>query len=1072
MSSEGSEETKIISAQVLAIPMLKQSSSDAIFNDPSMKMLIDSLLKDSAYGPKLTCELLQIIDILLDRMHAEDMTDCRKDLLKFIWAVLRNNDPSTKYYAHLAVSRFISVFDTPSKVILQVYRSLLRDTSERNTVRAAMDVLLPSLKNRLGKEIDHALVSTLNIMREEGNSIPQIAHLMESITRHPSVYMSYKLELIPHMLTSLSLLGQPNASLELTKLSVALAKLIFDWGILASKSQESCQDQVTHKSMSGLDQKSIETILNILMRLAFATAAGKPDQLRLKIRAQILSLLKDFVSSQKNCKIKSAHIKKALLHKPASKSRDNKEGAKSSQSTRKESSDSKADDDEGVKSALLLCVEIVLLLLRHDPTNVFIEKNICTILRKCIGITTGEKTQLAQTLEDVIYHLLVDEYTSNKTTSYIVVMLENALREHSSAFFAVSVIKKVWETNQSAIEPFLGSLAIFAESTAKEHQQASITQTPNNTASMQQLAENGHQRNQLSATSTIGIFEVSCGLGFKQPSLGKDVQVTNGGFKNEIIVETNDTSDISAPLISSMRLLASSRSLVTFSRTRNTLIRVLRTTIDSSISLPVLMTAVSIIGKWIIADDHQMSLTKSEREGFLCQLAFFDFQRLPEPSSQALGDMICSITLSAYGYDSSIIQEYPFGFDKSCMFGDVVPKRKCIEHETFQQLLLLCLLSANPYVRSLSMGIFSTQVHQKLSNIAIESGCHKGDSVDTAGILGRCPSEILSQVLQVDFEALGMRLWTIVIVDFLLASGKHDVCVRLGREGSENQIIPGYLSLNNEKPQPLEQSMELNFDGSSDALYSSFTKLIMLERNEKLCGRGRCIAAIRNLIHGDVDTCQHFLEICFQKAWQCLPNNQARSFLIEPLGRLLSRPFHTQFIKSRQCSQMNAVQSMLRVLVPLRPMPAIDPFLLTALGMNYNASNEALSLLESQYIALKANGYNSGSSHDLIKAIQLCYDSLGVRDVSVAISASAASFPGTKFALSLDMYDLVNESSDAYLSLIDRADGNPADFLPTEHEMNLWEARWVDTYKEMSQWSVIDEFATSAGNANLMLEVS
>eukprot|EP00578_Thalassiosira_sp_NH16_P005472 CAMPEP_0181133860 /NCGR_PEP_ID=MMETSP1071-20121207/31749_1 /TAXON_ID=35127 /ORGANISM="Thalassiosira sp., Strain NH16" /LENGTH=156 /DNA_ID=CAMNT_0023220279 /DNA_START=265 /DNA_END=732 /DNA_ORIENTATION=+ len=156
-------------------------------------------------------------------------------------------------------------------------------------------------------------------MREEGNSIPQIAHLMESITRHPSVYMSYKLELIPHMLTSLSLLGQPNASLELTKLSVALAKLIFDWGILAR---------------------------NILMRLAFATAAGKPDQLRLKIRAQILSLLKDFVSSQKNCKIKSAHIKKALLHKPASKSRDNKEGAKSSQSTRKESSDSKADDDE------------------------------------------------------------------------------------------------------------------------------------------------------------------------------------------------------------------------------------------------------------------------------------------------------------------------------------------------------------------------------------------------------------------------------------------------------------------------------------------------------------------------------------------------------------------------------------------------------------------------------------------------------------------------------------------------------------------------------------------------------
>lgn len=49
--------------------------------------------------------------------------------------------------------------------------------------------------------------------------------------------------------------------------------------------------------------------------------------------------------------------------------------------------------------------------------------------------------------------------------------------------------------------------------------------------------------------------------------------------------------------------------------------------------------------------------------------------------------------------------------------------------------------------------------------------------------------------------------------------------------------------------------------------------------------------------------------------------------------------------------------------------------ILQSLGGNYNAYNEALSLLESQYVTLKANSYDVDSpSHDLIMAIQQCYE--------------------------------------------------------------------------------------------------
>lgn len=132
---------------------------------------------------------------------------------------------------------------------------------------------------------------------------------------------------------------------------------------------------------------------------------------------------------------------------------------------------------------------------------------------------------------------------------------------------------------------------------------------------------------------------------------------------------------------------------------------------------------------------------------------------------------------------------------------------------------------------------------------------------------------------------------------------------------------------NHEKFQLQECPSDLSIDEYDDGVYSSFTKVLMSERSEGLCGRGRCIAAVRNLVHGDIQTCQDMLMLTFQAAWQYLPTNQARSSLIGPLGRLLAWPFHTQFMKTRQWSQMNSVQSMMRLLVHLHPMPVIDPFL-------------------------------------------------------------------------------------------------------------------------------------------------
>jgi hypothetical protein len=1089
MSSEGSEESKVLSAQMLVIPMLKQTTQRTVFCAASMEMLIDSLLQDVSHGPKLICELLEIIAVLLGHMQAEYTTDYRRnDLLEFIWAVLKNNNAATKNHAYMAVARFISIFDTPSSMVMEVYQSLVRDSSELNKFQAAMDMLLPVLRSRLSNDdLEHVQKYTKEVLLEH-NSISQIVHLWTSVTRYPELFYSQRSEMIPLMVQSLPLLGlRPSAPPEFKRLTIDLAKLVFDWcaaDCIAANDQETMP----------LDKLSGNTVVNTLVRLAFMSDAGKIDQHHERTTWHILSVLNDFLSLQYTCVINSAWF---FRETRVQRSNDCKKESK--KSNWKVSSNAVNGSEGADTYPLLLGAEIVLLLLQHDPTNEFIGgMNIIPVLNRFLAVvtTSTEDSHLEKVVEDILIHLLADGHATIDTISCIVAKLEKVLRvdtrhhndRNDLKRLAISVIEKVCETKPEFIKSFKSTLAALVENLAKQHAQEAMGRAAN---AIQQMAENGLQH-QLAATPSLSTFEIACGLGFKPQSSGNDVQVSNGEFKCEVTIVNETLSRSLRTLISAIKLLGSIDSTLQFSTPRQMFLSALRTILDFSCSVPVLMAAVSIIGKWITADCMETPLTTCERESFLWQLCLLDFQRLPELSSMALGDMICCIVLSAFGYSSSIVCEFPYGFEGQTPSREIVNqsrrKNNVIHEETFQKLFMSCSLSSNPYVRSLSLGIRSLQlndcslVHEKLTKIAIESGSREGDNIDVAGIPNRCESNILMDILRLDFECIGKRLWTTVIVDTLLASSKHDAGVRLGHGGPKSHIfssiekesrymLPGYFRLNYEESCHADCSVDLSNGEHDGGVYSNFTSLIRTERSDFFCGRGRCIAAVRNLVHCDVDTCQSLLETCLQSVWQSLPDNRVRASLIKPLRNLLAQPFHSQRGNSSCHRQTNSIQSMLRSLVRLRPIPVIDHALLLFLGENYNVRTEVLCLLESQYVSSKENESGVDSpSHDLIEAIQKCVESLGDRDMSIAISSARARLSGTKFALSLDMYDFVNESADAYRSLIERAIGNHVEFLPEASEIALWEARWVEAHKELGQWSVINEFASSTGDTNLMLE--
>ena len=98
---------------MLIIPMIKQifqgdkpASIRAVMSDASIKKLMALIFHGGTYSSKLTCQLLQLISILLEHSH-EDVAEYRKDILKYVWGILKSDESGTKYYGYMAVSRLV-----------------------------------------------------------------------------------------------------------------------------------------------------------------------------------------------------------------------------------------------------------------------------------------------------------------------------------------------------------------------------------------------------------------------------------------------------------------------------------------------------------------------------------------------------------------------------------------------------------------------------------------------------------------------------------------------------------------------------------------------------------------------------------------------------------------------------------------------------------------------------------------------------------------------------------------------------------------------------------------------------
>lgn len=249
--------TKTFAFRNLVNPILAMDTMRGLSADPAIaasRRLIDKSIVDSIHNkiwkPQLNdineenaqsgadhsrLELLQMSALLL-KWHHNLVSEARKDIIKFGWTYIRLEDIINKHAAYVLVGLFIAQFETPAKIINQIYVACLKahQNEGRALVVQALDLIAPVLPKRLKDQSDPRYPMWAKwpkrILSEESSNLQQLISIFQFMVRHPKLFYEAREHFIPTIIPSLSKIAQlPNPSNEHKKLVLNLIQMILVW---------------------------------------------------------------------------------------------------------------------------------------------------------------------------------------------------------------------------------------------------------------------------------------------------------------------------------------------------------------------------------------------------------------------------------------------------------------------------------------------------------------------------------------------------------------------------------------------------------------------------------------------------------------------------------------------------------------------------------------------------------------------------------------------------------------------------------------------------------------------------
>ena len=253
-------------------------------------------------------ELLQMSALLL-KYHQNLVSEARKDIIKFGWSYIRLEDTINKHAAYVLIAFFIAQFESPAKIVNQIYVALLRahQNEGRALVIQALDLIAPVLPKRLNSPGDLKFPMWAKwpkrILSEESSNLQQLISILHFMIRHPDLFYESREHFIPLIIPSLSKIAQPpNPSNDNKKLVLSVIDLIWKWeerrvtGVdkLSSRQSESPQSRKRRLDGSQLASQGA-TSPTASVKAPLASEYLIPATLRAQLIKYLAQLMSTFV---------------------------------------------------------------------------------------------------------------------------------------------------------------------------------------------------------------------------------------------------------------------------------------------------------------------------------------------------------------------------------------------------------------------------------------------------------------------------------------------------------------------------------------------------------------------------------------------------------------------------------------------------------------------------------------------------------------------------------------------------------------------------------------------------------
>ncbi|KAI1006280.1 Transcription-associated protein 1 [Podosphaera aphanis] len=180
-------------------------------------------------------ELLQLTAMLI-KHHSSILQDARKDIIKFGWTYIRLEDIINKHAAYVVIGYFIAHYETPAKIVQQVYFSLLKTNQNegRTLATQALELIAPVLPKRCnsapGDWNPVWAAAPRRMLSEESQNIQQVTNIFNFLVKNGDLFYDSRDRFVNIIIGFLRKIAQPpNPSNESKKLVLSLMTLIWQW---------------------------------------------------------------------------------------------------------------------------------------------------------------------------------------------------------------------------------------------------------------------------------------------------------------------------------------------------------------------------------------------------------------------------------------------------------------------------------------------------------------------------------------------------------------------------------------------------------------------------------------------------------------------------------------------------------------------------------------------------------------------------------------------------------------------------------------------------------------------------